>query len=47
VRVGADEHGFGGYTGWTRGLDSSGFLLVEADDGTLHTVLSGGVRGAK
>jgi BirA family biotin operon repressor/biotin-[acetyl-CoA-carboxylase] ligase len=47
VRVGADEHGFGGYTGWTRGLDASGFLLVEADDGTLQTVLSGGVRSAK
>ena len=42
VRVGED----GGYTGWTRGLDSNGFLLVEDDQGTLHTVLSGGVRSA-
>ncbi len=33
-----------GYTGTTAGLDSRGFLLVEADDGTRRTVLSGGVR---
>jgi BirA family biotin operon repressor/biotin-[acetyl-CoA-carboxylase] ligase len=47
VRVGADEHGFGGYTGWTRGLNSDGFLLVERDDGTVQTVVSGGVRRLK
>ncbi|WP_035350095.1 biotin--[acetyl-CoA-carboxylase] ligase [Edaphobacter aggregans] len=40
VRV--DEHG--GYTGLTAGLDASGFLLVDSDDGTRRTVLSGGVR---
>ena len=40
VRVPED----GGYTGTTAGLDSSGFLLVEADDGVLRTVRSGGVR---
>jgi BirA family biotin operon repressor/biotin-[acetyl-CoA-carboxylase] ligase len=34
----------GGYTGTTAGLDSRGFLLVQADDGTQRTVLSGGVR---
>lgn len=34
----------GGYTGTTAGLDSSGFLLVDGDDGTRHTVRSGGVR---
>jgi BirA family biotin operon repressor/biotin-[acetyl-CoA-carboxylase] ligase len=34
----------GGYTGVTDGLDASGFLRVAGDDGTLHTVLSGGVR---
>lgn len=34
----------GGYTGMTAGLDSSGFLLVDGDDGQRHTVLSGGVR---
>jgi BirA family biotin operon repressor/biotin-[acetyl-CoA-carboxylase] ligase len=33
-----------GYTGTTAGLDAQGFLLVAADDGSLHTVLSGGVR---
>ena len=33
-----------GYTGVTAGLDSRGFLLVHADDGTQRTVLSGGVR---
>jgi BirA family biotin operon repressor/biotin-[acetyl-CoA-carboxylase] ligase len=40
VRV--DENG--GYTGVTAGLDARGFLRVEADDGVLRTVLSGGVR---
>jgi BirA family biotin operon repressor/biotin-[acetyl-CoA-carboxylase] ligase len=34
----------GGYTGTTAGLDSRGLLLVDADDGTQRTVLSGGVR---
>jgi BirA family biotin operon repressor/biotin-[acetyl-CoA-carboxylase] ligase len=34
----------GGYTGITDGLDASGFLRVAGDDGTLRTVLSGGVR---
>ena len=34
----------GGYTGVTAGLDARGFLLVDGDDGALHTVLSGGVR---
>jgi BirA family biotin operon repressor/biotin-[acetyl-CoA-carboxylase] ligase len=34
----------GGYTGVTAGLDERGFLLVDADDGTQRTVLSGGVR---
>jgi BirA family biotin operon repressor/biotin-[acetyl-CoA-carboxylase] ligase len=34
----------GGYTGTTAGLDARGFLLVDADDGTQRTVLSGGVR---
>ena len=34
----------GGYTGTTAGLSPEGFLRVEADDGTVHTVLSGGVR---
>ena len=47
VRVGADEHGRGGYTGWTRGLSPDGFLRVEGDDGILHTVVSGGVRSFK
>jgi BirA family biotin operon repressor/biotin-[acetyl-CoA-carboxylase] ligase len=42
VRVGED----GGYTGWTRGLDANGFLRVEDDEGTMRTVLSGGVRSA-
>lgn len=36
----------GGYTGVTAGLDPNGFLLVNADDGARHTVLSGGVREA-
>lgn len=43
VRVGEDD-GQDGYTGVTAGLDARGFLLVRADDGTLRTVLSGGVR---
>lgn len=34
----------GGYTGITAGLNPDGFLLVAADDGTLRTVRSGGVR---
>jgi BirA family biotin operon repressor/biotin-[acetyl-CoA-carboxylase] ligase len=33
-----------GYTGVTAGLDPNGFLLVDGDDGQLHTVLSGGLR---
>jgi BirA family biotin operon repressor/biotin-[acetyl-CoA-carboxylase] ligase len=33
-----------GYTGVTAGLDPNGFLLVNGDDGQLHTVLSGGLR---
>ena len=41
-RVRVDEGG--GYTGVTAGLDQRGFLRVAGDDGTLHTVLSGGVR---
>lgn len=40
VRVGEG----GGYTGVTAGLDERGFLLVDGDDGVMHTVLSGGVR---
>lgn len=40
VRVPED----GGYTGRTAGLDASGFLLVDSDDGTRRTVRSGGVR---
>ncbi len=36
----------GGYTGVTAGLDPSGFLLVDADDGSRRTVRSGGVREA-
>ncbi len=34
----------GGYTGITAGLDPHGYLLVDADDHTQRTVLSGGVR---
>ncbi len=34
----------GGYTGTTAGLDHNGYLLVNADDHTQRTVLSGGVR---
>jgi BirA family transcriptional regulator, biotin operon repressor / biotin---[acetyl-CoA-carboxylase] ligase len=41
-RVGVPENG--GYTGTTAGLDAHGFLLVDLDDGTRRTVLSGGVR---
>jgi BirA family biotin operon repressor/biotin-[acetyl-CoA-carboxylase] ligase len=40
--VSVDEAG--GYTGVTDGLDARGFLRVAGDDGTSHTVLSGGVR---
>jgi len=42
-RVKVDENG--GYTGVTDGLDARGFLRVAGDDGVLHIVLSGGVRG--
>jgi BirA family biotin operon repressor/biotin-[acetyl-CoA-carboxylase] ligase len=41
-RVSVPEQG--GYTGITAGLDPSGFLQVQSDDGVLRTVLSGGVR---
>ncbi len=34
----------GSYTGTTAGLTPEGFLQVHADDGTLRTVRSGGVR---
>ncbi len=34
----------GGYIGTTAGLNPAGYLLVDADDGTQRTVLSGGVR---
>jgi BirA family biotin operon repressor/biotin-[acetyl-CoA-carboxylase] ligase len=34
----------GGYIGTTAGLDRNGYLLVDADDHTQRTVLSGGVR---
>ncbi len=34
----------GGYVGTTAGLNSDGFLLVQAEDGTMRTVRSGGVR---
>jgi BirA family biotin operon repressor/biotin-[acetyl-CoA-carboxylase] ligase len=34
----------GGYVGTTAGLDRNGYLLVDADDRTERTVLSGGVR---
>ena len=44
VRVEARDDGPGGYTGITAGLNPSGFLLVNGDDGQLHTVLSGGLR---
>lgn len=39
--VHVDENG--GYDGVTQGLDTRGFLRVQAEDG-MHTVLSGGVR---
>jgi BirA family transcriptional regulator, biotin operon repressor / biotin---[acetyl-CoA-carboxylase] ligase len=44
VHVEERNDGPGGYTGITAGLDRSGFLLVNGDDGQLHTVLSGGLR---
>ena len=44
VRVEERNDDPGGYTGITAGLDPSGFLLVNGDDGQLHTVLSGGLR---
>jgi BirA family biotin operon repressor/biotin-[acetyl-CoA-carboxylase] ligase len=34
----------GGYAGITDGLNPEGFLIVQGDDGTRRTVLSGGVR---
>jgi BirA family biotin operon repressor/biotin-[acetyl-CoA-carboxylase] ligase len=34
----------GGYSGTTAGLNPSGYLLVDAEDGSRKTVLSGGVR---
>jgi len=40
VRVGEEDS----YTGVTAGLDARGFLRVLADDGSVRTVLSGGVR---
>jgi BirA family biotin operon repressor/biotin-[acetyl-CoA-carboxylase] ligase len=40
----APNHPAPGYTGTTAGLDPNGFLLVDGDDGRLHTVLSGGLR---
>lgn len=43
VRVGEID----GYTGVTAGLTPDGFLIVEADDGTQRTVLTGGVRALK
>jgi len=43
VRVEARD-GLPSYTGTTAGLNPSGFLLVQGDDGQLHTVLSGGLR---
>ena len=43
-RVGVPEGG--GYTGVTAGLDASGFLLVDSDDGVRRAVRSGGVREA-
>jgi BirA family biotin operon repressor/biotin-[acetyl-CoA-carboxylase] ligase len=46
VRVEARDDDPGGYTGITAGLDSSGFLRVNGDDGKLHTILSGGLREA-
>lgn len=36
------EHG--GYDGITAGLDERGFLLIDMEDGSRRTVLSGGVR---
>jgi len=43
VRVEA-RNGVPSYTGTTAGLNPQGFLLVDGDDGQLHTVLSGGLR---
>lgn len=36
----------GGYTGTTAGLNPSGYLLIDADDKSRRTVLSGGIRDA-
>ena len=44
VRVEERNDDPSGYTGITAGLDRGGFLLVNGDDGQLHTVLSGGLR---
>lgn len=41
-RVAVPEQG--GYTGITAGLNPSGYLLIDTEDGTRRTVLSGGVR---
>jgi BirA family biotin operon repressor/biotin-[acetyl-CoA-carboxylase] ligase len=43
VRVEARD-GQPGYTGTTAGLSPGGFLLVDGDDGEMHTVISGGLR---
>jgi BirA family biotin operon repressor/biotin-[acetyl-CoA-carboxylase] ligase len=43
VRV-EPRDGVPGYTGTTAGLNPHGFLLVNGDDGQLHTVFSGGLR---
>jgi BirA family biotin operon repressor/biotin-[acetyl-CoA-carboxylase] ligase len=43
VRV-ESRDGSPSYTGTTAGLNPQGFLLVQGDDGQLHTVLSGGLR---
>jgi BirA family biotin operon repressor/biotin-[acetyl-CoA-carboxylase] ligase len=34
-------------TGVTAGLDARGFLLVETADGTMHTIVAGGVRPSR
>src|SRR5215469_16336241 len=44
-RVRVEQEG-GEIVGVTRGLDESGFLLVEQNDGKLTKVLAGGVRAA-
>lgn len=37
----------GGYDGITAGLDERGFLLIDMEDGSRRTVLSGGVRESR